>query len=37
MMMSWAKAHERVKSWLLPLLEFVEALLDLIITIDLFD
>lgn len=35
--MSWAKAHERVKGWLSPILEWIEALLDLIITIDLLD
>ena len=27
----------KVKSWLMPVLEFIEALLDLIMTIDLLD
>lgn len=28
---------QRIKGWLMPVLEFFEALLDLIITIDLLD
>lgn len=32
--MLWTKAYEKVKSWLMPVLEFIEALLDLIDLLD---